>query len=1844
MERFLLDALQILEIGTTGTIQQLIRDLGSERGLRRIAQVVEATFVSGYSLQRLSFKKHAIPFLKVMAHESMRNSLILEKEVGTIFNFMYGHNGRRGAEFFRQVADNLPELSRTEDKEDFESAFSAAISALFNTLNMNQGASVQEAFKPIVDTLSTCVAKNGFDGVFNYAFRVSQDELSRIRTLLNMGDAIPRARGIAPLRLVRDPGLQYQMQVDFPGGLSREGPRHDNDHSDISEIHILPSTEEILSHRNEFLPQRSLDSPHHLEGIARVLDFQFRLLREDTSGQLREAVRLVHEDWQELIETEKNKGKKDKGRRPPIHMLIYKNARIEEVEFSAKDGLVLAMTFDQPSRVRKLSDAARVEWWKKPKYMAIGSLLCLTDSSKRSTFLVVCQREVTETKPRQIPSVGRDRTVWDLASNPERCMVKFRFAQSVSQNDIANTFNSVTGFEGSDTTRALVEFPGLLFASFNPVLKTLQQLSKSPSLPFQKWLAPSPVYPYSPDSGSEYTLVPPPLYMTKPGTELDLSSITAGKYPLKYSISRPFRMEELEAHTTLDRGQCQAMIACLSQELSLIQGPPGTGKSYLGVQIVKVLLANRLETKIGPIICVCYTNHALDQFLGDLLDEGITNIVRIGSPKHEQIKPLVLKNVCQRSQEPTVIERREIGKNRHRLQDIGVEMGDVCIQLLNPDNPSTLKSYLENHRPMAYDILFGLEQEDEDGFTTMSYEEKLKLRQYWLDDMRTVASSDLLQGVNEHIECSAYLSKQYQEQERRCLLASSVIGVTTTGFASRSELIRSLTSKVLICEEAAEVLEAHILSALLPTLEHTILIGDHQQLRPQIMNHDFSVENPRGGAKYGLDTSLFERTAEHERYGGRKFPIAELETQRRMHPSISALIRNTLYPKLQDHFTTLNNPPVPGLAKRLFWMDHRHPEAGADKTELIQTSHANDFEVDMVVGLVRHLSRQGVYKSGDIAVLTPYLRQMFNLRKKLGSKGDLLSEVRIATVDNFQGEEAKVVIISLVRSNDAGRCGFLRTSNRINVLLSRAQHGMYIFGNAATCNGVKMWSDVIGMLEQEGSIDETLALCCPRHPDTPIKVKTPEEFHIFSPEGGCMERCEWRLDCGHPCVKKCHSDTLHRNTVCMDKCERIFKHCDHPCPKACGVACDNCVISVPGAILPCGHISSTLKCFELQNLAGVKCKREVKRKLPLCGHVVSLKCHVDVDRRECNEPCGAILPCGHQCTMKCRQCTRLVDLQDGLYTTTTSHGMCRVACGRKFANCKHSCSVPCHGGDTCKPCSEPCEVRCAHSRCGKKCSEACAPCAEECRWSCKHRGVRCEMPCAAPCDINPCFERCDLQLACSHQCPSVCGEECPSEKYCQECGSDEILDREVDLIMFETYRNINLDEDPVIVPKCGHFYTLDTYDNHMDLKRVYRFDLVGEIIGPRPLDGSDEPADGDSERERLKIKNCPDCRAPLRDIYRYNRIIKSASLDEATRRFCISSNVELTKLFDEVSNAEDLREANRGDFLLGLRTRPADSRTAIPVAQLLSDRMQRNTGLANRLQAYVSKVKEEEQPYGIVRQLVLNAEKRKGTQSSFVIDSSMVQFGFRLKGQLLFFQLRWADLWDRHKVSTDPVIPKNLNKTHRSGLLIQLKKMRRECGALVTDCQDTKMEKQECEARIYQAQFFALYRSKLINERQSRPLEARMANLGLGGPEPLPPQEPIPEDAGPESLEEIRRSLDHCEYLCRKLPGTIGPLKGRVDQARRLLDGVSVFYAPLSIEEKRLVHQAMSAEFISTGRWYTCPNGHPFTIGNCGMANQARPCPDCGATIGGTGYQLASGVRRAEDFAQFDHQHGSSRG
>lgn len=86
-----------------------------------------------------------------------------------------------------------------------------------------------------------------------------------------------------------------------------------------------------------------------------------------------------------------------------------------------------------------------------------------------------------------------------------------------------------------------------------------------------------------------------------------------------------------------------------------------------------------------------------------------------------------------------------------------------------------------------------------------------------------------------------------------------VIGLITTGLAKNASVLRSVNAKIVVCEEAAEVLEAHMLGTFMPSVQHLILIGDHEQPRPQIKNYDlFSIESNRG-KQYQLDRSLFER-------------------------------------------------------------------------------------------------------------------------------------------------------------------------------------------------------------------------------------------------------------------------------------------------------------------------------------------------------------------------------------------------------------------------------------------------------------------------------------------------------------------------------------------------------------------------------------------------------------------------------------------------------------------------------------------------------------------------------------------------------------------------------------------------------------------------------------------------------------------------------------------------------------------------------------------------------------------------------------------------------------------------
>ncbi len=67
----------------------------------------------------------------------------------------------------------------------------------------------------------------------------------------------------------------------------------------------------------------------------------------------------------------------------------------------------------------------------------------------------------------------------------------------------------------------------------------------------------------------------------------------------------------------------------------------------------------------------------------------------------------------------------------------------------------------------------------------------------------------------------------------------------------------------------------------------------------------------------------------------------------------------------------------------------------------------------------------------------------------------------------------------------------------------------------------------------------------------------------------------------------------------------------------------------------------------------------------------------------------------------------------------------------------------------------------------------------------------------------------------------------------------------------------------------------------------------------------------------------------------------------------------------------------------------------------------------------------------------------------------------------------------------------------------------------------------------------------------------------------------------------------------------------------------------VTAEEVREVISAigfLDAGWTGQGHWYTCPNGHPYVIADCGGATMESTCPECGAVIGGEGHRLRAGV------------------
>lgn len=299
--------------------------------------------------------------------------------------------------------------------------------------------------------------------------------------------------------------------------------------------------------------------------------------------------------------------------------------------------------------------------------------------------------------------------------------------------------------------------------------------------------------------------------------------------------------------------------------------------------------------------------------------------------------------------------------------------------------------------------------------------------------------------------------------------------VATTCLGINHAIFNERTFDYCIVDEASQITLPVCLGPI--RLAKTfILVGDHNQLPPLVQNEEARVG--------GLDISLFKHLSDTH-----PSSVVYLEHQYRMCEDVMALSNNLIYngrlkcgstqvaarqitiPNMQEglkahHFTpatlshtqktfcrssNLNTCWVrkmldPDTKVRFINTDPLLPES---REQARGNRIVNQTEATICTQLVESLLSTGV-PAESIGVMTHYRSQLALLKESLRHHKD----VEMHTADRFQGRDKEVIILSLVRSNEAKSIGeLLKDWRRINVAFTRAKTKLLVIGSRETLMG-----------------------------------------------------------------------------------------------------------------------------------------------------------------------------------------------------------------------------------------------------------------------------------------------------------------------------------------------------------------------------------------------------------------------------------------------------------------------------------------------------------------------------------------------------------------------------------------------------------------------------------------------------------------------------------------------------------------------------------------------------------------------------------------------------------------------
>lgn len=274
--------------------------------------------------------------------------------------------------------------------------------------------------------------------------------------------------------------------------------------------------------------------------------------------------------------------------------------------------------------------------------------------------------------------------------------------------------------------------------------------------------------------------------------------------------------------------------------------------------------------------------------------------------------------------------------------------------------------------------------------------------------------------------------------------------ILATNSSAAMDVISNINFDVAIVDEATQ---ATIPSVLIPISKANrfILAGDHKQLPPTIKSND-----------NGLKKTLFEKLLE-------KFPqqVSMLKKQYRMNNVLMSFPNKEFYDNKLICDESVKNIKLDKINYKyddenaLIFIDTSLIKSNDDYSHDNSKSYINKTEANIAADFANAFLNSGLNKH-MIGIITNYSGQVKLIKTK--------TEVRVESVDGFQGGEKEVIIISNVRSNDDGNIGFLDEPRRLNVALTRAKKKLIIIGDSNTLCSKHMFKRLFDFCKKNGVV------------------------------------------------------------------------------------------------------------------------------------------------------------------------------------------------------------------------------------------------------------------------------------------------------------------------------------------------------------------------------------------------------------------------------------------------------------------------------------------------------------------------------------------------------------------------------------------------------------------------------------------------------------------------------------------------------------------------------------------------------------------------------------------------------